>query len=211
MIKTLGQIVLKNLGLYGAYSLLRKGPLLEDGWFRSFDEGVPVDASGAPLPFLNYPVISFLAGRARPDMRVFEYGSGFSTLWWASRVAEVVACEHNAAWHERISAQAPGNASIVHVPLDAGYSSYAARFPGRFDILVIDGRNRVECARNSLECLTPTGVVIWDDIQREKYREGSCLLLSRGFKRLDFEGLVPSLNERGYTAVFYRPGNCLSL
>lgn len=211
MIKTLGRTALKKAGLYGSYSLLRKGPLLEDGWFRSFDEGMPVDASGAPLPFLNYPVISFLAGRVHREMHVFEYGSGFSTLWWAARVASIVACEHNAAWHARICALAPANATIVHVPLDAGYSSYAARFPGRFDILVIDGRNRVECVHNSLDCLTPGGVVIWDDIQREKYREGFVLLESRGFKRLDFEGLVPSLNERGYTAVFYCPGNCLSL
>lgn len=212
MIRKTAQAVLKKLKLYGCYSLIRRGPLLEDGWFRSFDEHLPVDAAGRPLPFMNYSVISFLASRARPEMRVFEYGSGYSTLWWAERVAQVVACEHHAGWHARISAKLPPNATVALVPLETGeYPGYAARFPGYFDVLVIDGRSRVECARRSLECLKPSGVVVWDDIQREEYREGSDLLISNGFRRLDFTGLVPSLNERGCTAVFYRPDNCFCL
>ncbi len=210
--KTLGRFLLKKLDLYSSYSLRCKGPLLEDGWFRSFREGVPVDAEGRPLPFMTYPLIRFLEERVDPSVRVFEYGSGFSTLWWAARVTEVVACEHNPDWHARISAQAPPNARIVLASRENGdYAGYAARFPQHFEFLVIDGRDRVECARRSLECLKPSGVVIWDDIHREKYQEGSDFLRSRGFRRLDFSGLVPSLNERGHSGVFYRADNCPSL
>jgi hypothetical protein len=35
-------------------------------------------------------------------MTVFEYGSGGSTLFWASRVKKVVSIEHETEWYERI-------------------------------------------------------------------------------------------------------------
>jgi hypothetical protein len=37
-------------------------------------------------------------------MRVFEYGAGGSTLFWAKRVREVVSIEHDRMWGERVQA-----------------------------------------------------------------------------------------------------------
>lgn len=50
------------------------------------------------LPWLTFPAIDFLERAARPTHRVFEYGGGGSTLFWADRVAEVVTVEHSAEW-----------------------------------------------------------------------------------------------------------------
>src|SRR5437762_2857857 len=107
--------VLEALGLYVHYSLATRGPLKDDGWLRSFREERCVDAEGRPLPWLTYPAIEFLAARVRPEMRVFEYGSGQSTLWWAARVRQVISCEHDPAWAERLRDQLPANVTLQQV------------------------------------------------------------------------------------------------
>ena len=38
-------------------------------------------------------------------MRVFEYGSGGSTLFWISRVQEVVSVEHDTSWYSNMKKQ----------------------------------------------------------------------------------------------------------
>ena len=56
---------------------------------------------------------------AQPHLKVFEYGAGNSSLWWAARVAEVVSVEHDAAWAGRVAARAPKNLAVLSRPIDA--------------------------------------------------------------------------------------------
>lgn len=56
------------------------------------------DVLGNGIPWINFPAIDFLESHHRPDMRVFEYGGGASTLFWASRVKTVTTVEHNEQW-----------------------------------------------------------------------------------------------------------------
>jgi len=49
--------------------------------------------------------------------RVFEYGAGNSSLWWAHRVAEVVSVEHDAKWATMVSSKAPSNLKVVACPI----------------------------------------------------------------------------------------------
>lgn len=213
MVRALLRKLLTELHLYGLYSLYVKGPLHDDGWFRSFNEGRSVDKDGNPVPFITYPAIEFLSGRIHPEMSVFEFGSGSSTLWWASRVREVVACEHDPKWFLEIRSQARENVSVIHHPLEYGgaYSNAILNFKDRFDIVVVDGRDRVNCAKNCLGALKLDGVVLWDNSDRTKYEEGYRFLGDRGFRRLDFVGMCPIINERSQTSIFYRRENCLGI
>ena len=211
--KSLGRTMLKWTGLYGAFSLMRRGPLRDDGWFRSFREGRSVDASGRPIPWFTYPAIEFLATRVTSRMRVFEYGCGASTRWWAERVHEVVSVEHDRSWYEQVAADLPANVTLRHVELVYGgdYAATARHSPGRFDIVVIDGRDRVSCARAALVALTEDGVIVWDNSDRPDYQEGYALLEREGFRKLPFVGLTPIFSEKSETGVFYRAANCLGL
>lgn len=188
-------------------------PLHADGWFRSRREQRCVDLAGNPLPWLAYPAIEFLGRRVRPELTVFEYGCGASTLWWASRVARVVAVEHDAAWAERISAQAPANARVHHVPLDeAGEYARSALAHGLlFDVVVIDGRDRVRCVPPAVQALHPGGVIVFDNTDRPQYAPGDHHLAEAGFRRLDFVGMAPVIDYKTQTSVYYRPGNCLGI
>ena len=64
------------------------------------------------MPWIAFPAIDQLKKIVRPDMEVFEYGSGGSTLFWASRVKKVVSVEHDKEWYEILKGQ-----------LDAGQSA----------------------------------------------------------------------------------------
>ncbi|MEO5617729.1 MAG: FkbM family methyltransferase [Candidatus Eisenbacteria bacterium] len=212
-LKAVGRVFLRSTGLYAGYSLLTQGPLREDGWLRSFRAGHPVDAAGEPVPWLTYPAIEFLAARVRSEWRVFEYGAGASTRWWAARVSEVVSVEHDRGWYERVKGGLPATVTLRHVPLEYGgdYARSAAANPGRFDVVVIDGRDRVNCARAALVGLNPTGVIVWDNSDRAEYAEGHSLLLAAGFRKVPFVGMAPVFNQKSETAVYYRDGNVVGL
>jgi len=146
-------------------------------------------------------------------MDVFEFGSGNSTLWWAERVASVMSVEHDPHWAEQIAARIPENVTLHHVPLeeDGDYCRTTSRTRHKFHVIVIDGRDRVNCARHCLHALRDDGVVIWDDSQRSRYRSGYRFLGRRHFKQLTFSGLGPMAPAPWETSVFYRAGNCFDL
>jgi Methyltransferase domain len=211
-IRRAARFVLQRLGVRSLLALRRSGALVQDGWFRSFDEGRPVDADGQPLPWLTYGSIEFLSSRVRGDMSVFEYGSGWGTLWWAARVSRVVACEHDPKWHHEMARQVPSKVTLIHEPLHGGaYARTASRWPGTFDIIVIDGRDRVRCALHSVAALKPSGVFVWDNTDRYRYAEGLSALAERGFRRIDFVGLVPGSIVKAQTSILYRAENVLGI
>ena len=205
--------LLKKTYLYGPYRAWKTGPLKSDGWLRSFKEDRSVDGSGQPLPWITYPAIDFLKKRIRPDMVVFEYGCGFSSLWWASRVSAVVSVEHDRTWYEKMKAAVPKNVNINHVVLEYGgaYSKKILEYDAAFDIVLIDGRDRVNCARNSIKALKPGGVIVWDNSDREEYEPGMRFLLEHDFRRIEFTGLAPLIDYKSETSVFYRQDNCLGI
>jgi hypothetical protein len=75
-------------------SMNYNGYLKEIGWIESFKMKMPVDKDLKPIPWMTYPFIDFISDRLSPDMEIFEYGSGNSTLYFASKVKWVYSIEH---------------------------------------------------------------------------------------------------------------------
>jgi len=183
------------------------------GWIQSQISRSSVDAAGEPIPWYQYAAIDFLGERVDADHRVFEFGSGNSTLWWARRTASVTAVEHEPAWATTVRETAPENVTLLEIALepDGEYSRTPARTGARHEIVVIDGRDRVNCAYRCLDALTDDGVIVWDDSQRRRYRPGLDFLAEKGFRRLRFTGLGPIVGNPGETSVLYRPSNCFGI
>lgn len=95
-------------------SNLRKRFLVPSGWALSSAKQKPVDARDNVLPWFTYSAIEFLHQSVRQSDRVFEYGAGYGTLWWASNANSVVAVEHDLQWIEQIRDSLPGNAELIH-------------------------------------------------------------------------------------------------
>jgi hypothetical protein len=204
--------VLQKLGLYPTF-LLYRGWLTEVGWVKTSLVREPVTRDGKPVPWMTYPAIRFLESRLSKSMEVFEFGAGNSTLWWADRVDRVDSCEHDAQWYVRTQARLPGNASVTHRDLDTDgdYCRAVGATQRAYDIVVIDGRDRVNCAQQSLGALKPAGVLIWDNSDRPEFEEGLRLLTRHGFRSLDFEGLGPVNPYPWMTSILYRSENCLGI
>ena len=189
-------------------------PYLESsGWFRSAHTRSSVDRAGNPLPWYTYSSIAFLRPRVKRRFKVFEFGSGNSSLWWAGRTTHVTACEHEPKWADRMRPLLPQNVTYIHHPLeeDGAYARACADTGETFDVIVIDGRDRVNCVKRSIDSLKSDGVVIWDNSNRPRYQEGIDLLTARGFRNIAFRGHGPINGYETQTSIFYRPQNNLEI
>jgi hypothetical protein len=186
--------------------------LRSSGWMRSRRSGMAVDAGGRPLPWYTYPAIRFLEARNLSQARVFEFGMGNSTLWWSPRADRVTTCEGDASWYDLIASTMPANVEAILVPeASDSYVRAAADRGGPYDVVIVDGRRRVECCRDSLPVLSEAGVIIWDDFHRERYHEGREFLGAAGYRELPFWGMTPITAREACTSIFYRDGNCLGI
>ncbi len=197
--------------LLGLYHLAHPTALDQWGWHASLRNGFSSDEQGNPIPWMSYAAIALLKSRARPSWDIFEFGGGYSTIWWGQRTRSVTAVEHDPAWCARIAPLLPANCQIIHTQLDEAYPQAAKQSRRRYHLIVVDGRKRVKSALNSIDALTPEGVIVWDDTDRPYYAPGLDHLATLGFKRLDLVGMSP--RERGpkQTSILYRPANVLQI
>src|SRR4051812_7518031 len=161
--------------------------LIKTGWVRTAVERRPMDAKGRPVPWYTYACTHFLAQRVNNTMHVFEYGSGYSTLWWSRRAATVVSCEHKQLFINEISKSAPANVTYIYKPNEplGLYANTALEQNRKFDIIIIDGEDRTGCAKIAPTALTNGGVILFDNAGK-KYQEAFDHLKSQGFRDLGF-------------------------
>lgn len=111
----------------------------------------------------------------RRPFYVFEWGSGGSTLWLADLECIVVSVEHDNEWFEKVEREIERrlhiNAALRFVPFGADYPGQIKKEGRLFDLILIDGRRRVECFKNAMPCLAQGGCIILHDSERERYAE----------------------------------------
>ncbi len=66
-------------------SLKNNGYLKNIGWLNSEITGFPVDKDNNPLPWCTYSYIQFITPYLSKDKKIFEYGAGYSTLYYAPK------------------------------------------------------------------------------------------------------------------------------
>ncbi len=198
-----------------AYKLIFKGYsyLNKTGFIKSHQYIEPVDAKGNPIPWMNYAFVEFLDERLSKDLKMFEYGAGYSSLYFAERVAEVVSIEYDKAWEAKLRELLKdcSNHQLIVCPVGEEYIKAAQDQSRAFDFILVDGRERVACLEAGIEALSERGVIVLDDSDREEYQAAFKIAADRGFKHLRFSGLKPFSFVREESTVFYRDANCLGL
>jgi hypothetical protein len=189
------------------------GYLHEIGWFNSLIQKKPVDKNNQPIPWVTYSFIEFIKGRLSNELVVLEFGSGNSTLFYSRFVKHLYAVEHEVNWFNEMKSKVGANVQLSYVQLksDGEYARFSSQIDRRLDLIIVDGRDRVNCIKNSVGSLTENGVIVLDDSEREEYREGIAFLENHSFKRLDFWGIAPGIFFNKCTSVFYRAQNCLNI
>lgn len=205
--------LLKPRLLRGLLSLAIKGYFIQRGWINSYLTKQAIAASGEPIPWLTYSFLDFIEGRLNKEQNLFEYGSGNSTLFFAKQVQFVRSIEHDEKWYHKIKPTLPSNAHISHISIanKQAYETAILQENKNYDIILIDGRERLKCLKNAVQRLTPQGVVILDDTERPKYSDAFPFMQSLGFKHIPFSGIAIGAIHDKQTVVFYRNENCLAI
>jgi hypothetical protein len=191
----------------------RRSFLRQSGYIQSVKLKKPIRRDGSPIPWMNYSIVAFLEERLQKDLSLFEYGCGNSTLFYASRVANVVSVERDPEWYGYVAKNMPANARLIlHHPFDvAEYVSLMSRERRKFDVIVVDDAARAECLLAAPPNLTARGVILIDDTQRGDNEHAIAKVRQQGFRSLEFRGLKPNAVREYGTTLLYRDGNCLGL
>lgn len=192
----------------------KKNALRELGWFNSYDKKQSIDGNSLPIPWFTYSSIFFLDERLNNNLKVFEYGSGNSTLWFSDRVNFINSIEHDNHWYKTVTKSLKrSNVKVIYVPLSdvTKYINSCNQTNLKYDIIIIDGRHRVECIKSSIESLSITGIIILDNSNRENYTEAFTFLKETDFRYINFWGMCPGASILSCTTIFYRNNNCLSI
>lgn len=203
-------------GLPAYKTLIRndKSFLHQSGWMESKKRDYPCRADGTELPWMNFSIIRFLEERLTKEHSLFEYGSGFSTAFYSKLVKTVTSVEHNKEWFDLVTKKLPKNAELIFAEedIDGDYCRSILNVDKKFDVIIVDGKDRVNCLKQSLEAVSDQGVVLLDDSFRSEYNEGAELYIKKGYKTLNFEGLKPAGNgSADYSTLFYKNNNCFGI
>ena len=174
------------------------------------------------VPWWTYRAIDvvdgWMAGREEP-IRVFEYGSGASTLWLADRAAEIVSVEHHVGFSEVMAGPLAAHPNVRFMVVEAkvadqptigslkpghdglDFSDYVGtidRVGGLFDLVVVDGRAREACLRAAIPHLAPHGIIVYDNSMRKRYEDA---IAASGMVERKLRGLTPTLPYPDQTSV----------
>jgi hypothetical protein len=212
-LKALTTLIAKPSRLKALLSYGHKGYLNSIGWFTAFDKKQAVDGKGKALPWVTYSFIDFIKERINKTQHIFEYGSGSSTIFYAERAGSVTSVEHDKGWFDKVKNTSPANAEMIFCQLekDGEYAKKATLLEKKFDVIIVDGRDRVNCCKYSVDALSENGVLVLDDSEREVYHPARVLLKAQGFKEISFSGISPGLFYEKATSVFYKQDNCLGI
>lgn len=148
-------------------------------------EAKKVNIRNRPLwaPGAAQMIEAFIAVRGG-GASILEFGSGASTIFLLRRGATVTTVEHHEGWAEELQTVARERAltgGLTILRRDRPYHHVPDEFPAgtKFDVLLVDGRERIDCLRRALPLVKPDGLVLIDDSQRERYWPAFELLADR--------------------------------
>jgi len=208
-----------SLLTYSSFKAIRKlifnrnSFLRKNGWLLSMSNSAPYDEIGNYLPWMNYGIIHLLKQRLNNQLELFEFGCGYSSLFYAKRVKSITSVEHNEKWYNTVRTMLPCNANVIYQSEDQD-GKYARKITGmnkKYDIVIIDGIDRVNCVKQSIHHLQPSGVILLDDSDRAEYKEAFDYASEHGFRSLDFLGIKPTGYKEYTSSIFYRDKNCLGI
>ncbi len=174
---------------------------------RSMDEKLCADKNGQPLPWYTYPAIEYLSQFDYRDKKVFEFGCGYSSSFWAGRAKLVRSVEDNQEWFARWKNEfSANNLDILLREESPVYEGAINETSEVYDVIVIDGKRREKCAAVAVEKLVEGGVVILDDSDRvntsREYVQAVEILREANLIQIDFYGFCPMNNYTKTTSLF---------
>ncbi len=175
---------------------------------KTIDEKICEDRDGNPIPWYTYPAIEYLSQFDYSDKKIFEFGCGNSSRFWAARAKKVVSIEDNLKWFDKWQEEM-NEPNLQVLWRDEGEIYENAIFEDEefYDVIVVDGKRREKCCETAVKKLAKGGMIILDDSDRintsEEYKKSVVTLKSAGLLQVDFYGFCPMNNYTKTTSVFF--------
>ena len=202
------------------------------GWARSVTDRNAVNLDG-PIPWYTYAAIRELERVIPRSAKVFEYGSGNSSLWWNTKAAQVVSVEHDQGWYEHSAGKTSGGSGADVRLRTQGDQTNAAhhaeladilgqypQVPGELDAKTALARGVVTEGFESYiaELLTfpdkHFDIIIVDGMAREacarvamrRLKDGGFIVFDNSDRR-EYQGAYNTLVESGFARMdYWSPG-----
>jgi len=149
------------------------------------------------MPWYTKPALEWLKQQDTSTWRVFEYGCGYSTIWWRLNCKEVVSVDNNQIWANAMgAAYFPGKESYITFVNDV--------FSDGYDCIIIDGEYRDECVAFCLDYIKPGGYLIIDNYEQPSvgYDYSKTNQLLQGWEKQVFK---QHNHSDWQTAIFRKP------
>ena len=152
---------------------------------KPLDNVPPLKAEDV-LPWVTYDSAKYMEANVKKGGRVFEWGAGASTVWFALRGCTVCTVESELGWINRVSRRLEQygvrqRVVLLHVPkgkIDGkpdftDYINAIDGVEGPFDTVMVDGiaRSRNQCLIKGLPKLAEDGLLILDN--SDVFEEGA--------------------------------------
>jgi hypothetical protein len=138
------------------------------------------------LPLMSYEHINYICSRFKnkPSGAMFEYGCGGSTMLFSRYVEFYRSVEHVKEWYDYMKDEVPRNVQLflkeplgeaIHpfgpsnIPQQQEYINCIHMDNLIYDYILIDGRCRVECARQAVLHMNKDSQLYVHDYERIKY------------------------------------------
>ncbi|MEM9901776.1 MAG: class I SAM-dependent methyltransferase [Pseudomonadota bacterium] len=220
----------RELGLLGRLERMSHRSRMAH-WMRSLPEIHNLEGMVAlDVPWWTYTAIARVEQHLAetPGARIFEYGSGASTIWLARRARAVTSVEHHKGWYDKmadvlahqkglapidlrlVAPDAPAHPDPLYRSAKAGtdmasFAGYAQSIEHTpecgYDLIVIDGRARAACLAHAAARLAPSGMIVFDNSGRARYRAA---IRESGLAATPYRGLTPSLPYPDETTLLTR-------
>lgn len=174
------------------------------GYYKSIKQKRPVDSENNPIPWYTYSSIDFLDQFDFSSKFVFEYSSGFGSLWWSKRCSRIVSVEDNEPWFKEISNISSYNHSVKLVNSDDDYVNCIHDYIQDCDIVIIDGSHRSKCSLKVVDYIEngkQFDMIIFDN--SDWWPNATRFIQDKtGYVRVDFHGMGPINDYTSTTSVF---------
>ncbi len=135
-------------------------------------------------PWWPYDMVDHVGQILPTNARVFEFGGGGSSLWLSDRGARLTVVEHDLEWSRQLRASLPSHVELIEAPPTpagsvasshgTGYFDHYVQaidsYPDHsFDLVIVDGRARVDCVVRARRKVAYGGYLLLDDSDRLRY------------------------------------------
>ena len=121
---------------------------------------MPLNNKGEIIPMYTYPCYEYLNSIDWKNADVFEYGCGYSTIWWKGKNVNYIGVEDDKKWYDLLKKNQP-NIQLKEDLKD--YVNLIYEIDKKFDVIVIDGQGRFDCVKPALDCIKKDGMIILDN------------------------------------------------